>query len=46
MTYSRGKSREAMAMSGGKIRAQRAAKMSDPAAPMPGFTEQERRDLA
>jgi hypothetical protein len=46
VTYARGKSREAMAMSAGKIRIQRAAKLVDPAAPLPGFTEDERRRLA
>jgi hypothetical protein len=46
VTYARGNAREAMAMSAGKIRAQRAAKIADPAAPLPAFTEEERRRLA
>ena len=46
VTYSRGKSREAMVMAGGKIRQQRADKLVNPAAPMQAFSEEERRRLA
>ena len=46
VTYSRRKAREAMAMSGGKIREYRTDKMANPAAAMPGFTEEERRSLS
>lgn len=46
VTYARGKAREAMAASAGKIRAQRAAKMTNPAAPIEAFTDEERRRLA
>lgn len=50
VTYGRGKSREAMAMAGGKLGAYRAAKAAAPAgAPAPAmaaFTEEERAELA
>jgi hypothetical protein len=46
VTYARGRSREAMAVSSGKIRQQRADKIADPAAAMPAFTDEERRRLA
>jgi hypothetical protein len=46
VTYSRGKSREAMAMTSGKIADLRAARMTAPAAPMAAFTEEERDSLA
>ena len=39
ITYAKGKAREAMAMSGGKISGLRAHRMADPAAAMPAFTE-------
>jgi hypothetical protein len=46
VTYSRGKAKEAMAMSAGKIRRLRTDRVSAPAAAMPAFTEEERRSLA
>jgi hypothetical protein len=46
ITYSRGKAKEAMAMSAGKISGLRSRRMADPAAAMPAFTEEERRSLA
>lgn len=46
VTYSRGKARQAMVASAGKIRDLRAARLSSPAAAMPAFTEQERTDLS
>ena len=46
VTYSRGKSREAMAMASGKIADLRAARVAAPAAPMEAFTDEERTALA
>ena len=46
VTYSRGKSRDAMAAASGKIAKLRAARIAAPAAPMEAFTEEERRSLA
>lgn len=46
VTYSRGKAREAMAASAGKVSGLRAARMTSPAAAMPAFTEEERAALA
>ena len=46
VTYSRGKSREAMATASGKIANLRAARMTAPAAPMAAFTDEERASLA
>lgn len=53
VTYGRGKAREAMTVTGGKVRAHRGAKMaaqmSDAGAPapaMPAYTSEERRQLA
>ena len=46
ITYSKGKAREAMAMSAGKISGLRTQRMADPAAAMPAFTDEERRSLA
>lgn len=46
VTYSRGKAKEAMAVSAGKIRRLRTDRMTAPAAAMPAFTEEERRSLA
>jgi hypothetical protein len=46
VTYSRGNAREAMAVSGAKVRRLRTDKMADPAAPMQAFTDEERRRLA
>ena len=46
ITYAKGKAREAMAVSGGKISGLRSQRMTNPAAAMPAFTEAERRDLA
>ena len=46
VTYSRRKARDAMAMSGGKIREYRTDKMANPAAAMPAFTDEERRSLS
>ena len=45
VTYSRGKSREAMAMASGKIADLRAARVAAPAAPMEAFTDEERTAL-
>jgi hypothetical protein len=45
VTYSRGKSREAMAMASGKIANLRAARVSAPAAAMEAFTDEERTAL-
>ncbi|WP_134767168.1 vWA domain-containing protein [Nocardioides sp. 1609] len=45
LTYGRGRSREAMATKGGKIRAMRSARMTDAGAPMPAYTAQERAGL-
>ena len=45
MTYSRGKSREAMAVASGKIANLRAARVAAPAARMEAFTEEERSSL-
>jgi hypothetical protein len=46
VTYSRGKAKEAMAMSAGKISGLRAQRLANPAAAMPAFTDEERRSLA
>jgi hypothetical protein len=46
VTYSRGKAKEAMAMSAGKISGLRSRRMADPAAAMPAFTDEERASLA
>ncbi len=46
LTYGRGKSREAMTLKGEKVRQMRASRMTDAAAQMPVYTEQERADLA
>ena len=46
VTYGRGKSREAMALKGEKIRQMRASRMTDAGAPMPAYTAAERSDLA
>ncbi len=46
VTYSRGKSREAMGVASGKIAKLRAARISAPAAAMEAFTEDERSSLA
>ncbi|MBJ7359642.1 vWA domain-containing protein [Nocardioides sp.] len=46
VTYSRGKAKEAMAMSAGKIRQLRTDRLTAPAAAMPAFTDEERRSLA
>ena len=46
VTYSRGKAKEAMAMSAGKISGLRSQRISNPAAAMPAFTDEERRALA
>jgi hypothetical protein len=46
VTYSRGKAKEAMAMSAGKIRKLRTDRLTAPAAAMPAFTEEERRSLS
>ena len=46
VTYSRGKAREAMTASAGKVRGLRAARMTSPAAAMPAFTDEERKSLA
>ena len=45
ITYGRGKSREAMALKGEKIRQMRASRMTDGAAPMPAYTAAERAGL-
>lgn len=45
VTYSRGKSREAMAAMSGNVRGYRTAKIVDAAAAMPAFTEDQRSDL-
>lgn len=46
VTYSRGKSREAMAAMSGNVRGYRTAKIVDGAAAMPAFTEGQRSELA
>ncbi|PRC44159.1 hypothetical protein C6A85_000000101655 [Mycobacterium sp. ITM-2017-0098] len=46
VTYSRGKSREAMAAMSGNVRGYRTAKMTDGVAAMPAFTEGQRSELA
>ena len=46
VTYAKGKAREAMAVSAGKVSGLRRSRMSDPAAPMPAYTAEERRALA
>lgn len=46
VTYSRGKSREAMAAMSGNVRGYRTAKITDGVAAMPAFTEDQRLDLA
>ncbi len=45
VTYSRGKSREAMGVASGKIARLRQARISAPAAPMEAFTDEERASL-
>ncbi len=45
LTYGRGKSREAMTKNGEKVRAMRAARMTDAAAAMPAYTAEERAEL-
>jgi hypothetical protein len=45
VTYSRGKSRQAMAVASGKIAKMRAARVSAPAAAMEAFTDEERASL-
>lgn len=45
VTYSRGKSREAMAAMSGNVRGYRTAKMTDGVAAMPGFSEDQRSEL-
>jgi hypothetical protein len=45
MTYSRGKSRQAMAVASGKIAKLRAARVAAPAARMEAFTDEERTNL-
>ena len=46
VTYARGNARKAMAASAGKVKNLRASRMTAASAPMPEFTEAERRDLA
>ncbi|WP_028651384.1 VWA domain-containing protein [Nocardioides halotolerans] len=46
VTYSRGKSREAMGVASAKVAKLRAARVVAPAAPMEAFTDDERRSLA
>lgn len=46
VTYGRGKSREAMAAMSGNVRGYRNAKMVDAEAAMPGFSEDQRSELA
>lgn len=46
VTYSRGKSREAMAAMSGNVRGYRTAKMVDAEAPMPAFTADQRSGLS
>jgi hypothetical protein len=46
VTYSRGKSRQAMGVASGKIAKLRAARIAAPAAPMEAFTDEERASLA
>jgi hypothetical protein len=46
VTYARGNSREAMMATSGNIRGYRDARMANPAAPMPQFTDTQRRHLA
>ena len=46
VTYSRGKSREAMGAASGKISKLRAARIVAPAAPMEAFTDAERASLS
>jgi hypothetical protein len=46
ITYAKGKAREAMAVSGGKISGLRSQRIVNPAAAMPAFTDEERRSLA
>jgi len=46
ITYSRGKSREAMATLSGNVRGYRSAKLANPAAAMPAFTDAQRAELA
>ncbi|WP_137725890.1 vWA domain-containing protein [Prescottella subtropica] len=45
VTYSKGKSREAMAAASANIRGYRAVKPVNPSAPMPAFTDAQRADL-
>jgi hypothetical protein len=46
VTYARGKSREAMLATSGNVRNYRYARMADPAAAMPEFTDKQRKHLA
>ncbi|WNG87769.1 VWA domain-containing protein [Mycobacterium sp. ITM-2016-00317] len=46
ITYSRGRSREAMAAASGNLRGYRTARIADPAAMMPEFTDDQRAHLA
>ena len=46
ITYAKGKAREAMAVSAGKISGLRSQRMTNPAAAMPAYTDEERRSLA
>jgi len=46
VTFAKGKAREAMATSAGKISQLRKHRLHDPAAPMPAYTQAERRNLA
>ncbi|WP_234801764.1 hypothetical protein [Mycolicibacterium conceptionense] len=46
VTYGRGKSREVWAVASGNVRAYRGAKLVDPVAAMPAFTDEERAQLA
>lgn len=45
ITYARGKSREAMAAMSGNVRGYRSAKLGNPAAAMPAFTDAQRAEL-
>ena len=46
VTYARGRSREAMMATSANVRGYRSAKMADPAAAMPAFTDAQRAELA
>lgn len=46
ITYGRGKSREVWAAASGNVRAYRGAKLVDPVAAMPAFTDEQRTELA